>query len=373
MRTLQRMICLCLAVALTGCLWVKAEISVSARCAVVMDAATGTVLWEKNAHETRSMASTTKIMTTLLALEQSDLQQEIQVTAPMVAVEGTSMGLQAGDTVTLKDLCYGMMLSSGNDAANVTAFALAGDLPSFSKKMNEKAAALQMKNSCFITPSGLDAQGHQSTAYDMALLTRAALENPLFCQIAACSTASVYFGNPPQRRTLSNHNRLLKEYEGCVGVKTGFTKKAGRCLVSAAKRKGATLICVTLGAPDDWNDHKTLLDFGFDQMEQVTFDGQTLPLPIAGGTASSVAVTHQAMAVTIPKSQLEHLSFQLQIPHFLYAPVEKESHIGQATVVFKGSPLCSTPVSVMTQVPICPKKPTFWERLWEWIRKLLGL
>ncbi len=337
--------------------------SVSAASAVVMDATTGVTLFEKNAHQIRSMASTTKIMTTLLALEQGDLSRTIVTTKEMVTVEGSGMGLQVGDSVTLEGLCYGMMLSSGNDAANTVAIALCGSLPAFAEKMNQKAAHLGMKNTHFVTPSGLDATGHSSTAYDMALLTRHALGNSLFAQMAKCQRKAVYYGNPPYRRTLSNHNRLLKEYEGCIGVKTGFTKRSGRCLVSAAVRDGATLICVTLSAPDDWNDHKRLLDYGFEQMQPVEHEGGACRIPVTGGTAPSVSVNYGRLQVSLPAKLKDEAVFQVQTPPFLYAPVSRGKVVGTAAFLINGNPVASVAVVTTQSVSRAPAPPTFWQRL----------
>ncbi len=240
--------------------------TVSASAAIVICGNTGEVVFEKNADCRLAMASTTKIMTALLLCEAGDPETVVHVTKEMATVEGSSMGLLPGDTVTYRALLYGMLLASGNDAANTTAIALAGSVENFVVKMNEKAAALKLANTHFDTPSGLDGESHYTTARDLANLTRYAMQNELFAAGAGTYSETLYYGNPPYRRTLKNHNRLLKEYDGSVGVKTGFTKKAGRCLVSAAKRDGKYVICVTLNDPNDWQDHKKLCDYAFEQL-----------------------------------------------------------------------------------------------------------
>ena len=264
---------------------------VSAQSAVVLTADTGTVLFEKDGHTPRPVASTTKIMTALLALEAAQEQGDplVDITQEMVAVEGSSMGLQAGDSISLTGLAAGMLLASGNDAANAAALYLDGSLESFAARMNQRAAALGMEDTHFVTPSGLDgedAQGmaHLSTAYDMALLARAALENQAFRQLCSSPSLAVEFAEPVKRVTYTNHNKLLTQYQGCVGVKTGFTKEAGRCLVSAAERDGALLIAVTLNAPNDWEDHTALLDYGFSQVEPYQLAGGDvrLTVPVVG-------------------------------------------------------------------------------------------
>ncbi|HQD73306.1 MAG TPA: serine hydrolase, partial [Clostridiales bacterium] len=204
--------------------------SISAKAAVLMCADTGEVLFSLNKDLRLPMASTTKIMTALIALEDPSPMREIKVTKEMVAVEGTSMGLLPDDTISLYTLAAGMLLESGNDAANVTAYAIAGGLNEFAKLMNKKAKELGLKNTNFVTPSGLDADKHYSTAYDLALLGAAAIKNPLFKEICSQKSMKVEFGNPPYPRWLYNHNRLLSSYEGTIGIKTGYTKKSGRCL-----------------------------------------------------------------------------------------------------------------------------------------------
>ncbi|MBQ4100232.1 MAG: D-alanyl-D-alanine carboxypeptidase, partial [Oscillospiraceae bacterium] len=208
-------------------------VGVSANSAVLIEMQTGKVLYEKNAHQKLSMASTTKIMTALLTLESQNLDTYFTVNPKVIQVEGTSMGLLEGDQVTLRALAYGMLLASGNDAANSAAVAVGGSIDAFVAMMNERAKLLGMKNTSFKTPSGLDDDGHYSTAYDMALLASAALSNPDFVEICSKETAKIKYGNPPYDRWLKNHNKLLTGYDGTISVKTGFTKKSGRCLVSA--------------------------------------------------------------------------------------------------------------------------------------------
>ena len=195
------------------------------------------------------------------------------------------MGLREGDSVSLNGLATGMLLASGNDAANAAAVKIAGSIEKFSGLMNQKAKELGMENSHFVTPSGLPNDDHYSTAADMALLARHALQNERFAAICTKSSAKLSFGNPPFDRWLYNHNRLLEDYPGCIGIKTGFTKKAGRCLVSAARRDGVTLICVTLSDPNDWRDHAALLDTGFAQTEkrELSVSTQDISLDVVGG------------------------------------------------------------------------------------------
>ena len=305
-------------------------LSVSAQSAVVINGVTGEVIWQKNCEERLAMASTTKIMTALLLCENADLDETIVTTADMVTVEGSSMGLLAGDTVSYRDLLYGMLLASGNDAANTVAIAIGGSVENFVAMMNERAGEMGLENTHFETPSGLDGDEHYSTARDMALLARCALENAYFA--AACSSeyATLCYGNPPHKRTLKNHNRLLGSYPGAIGVKTGFTKKAGRCLVTAAKRDDAYVIAVTLHAPDDWQDHKALLDYGFSALTPRRVKAAVPEsIPVVGGQKDSAEVSCTLPDVSLTDDEWKRLETEVMMPPFVYAPVQKGDVVGQ--------------------------------------------
>ena len=250
-----------LCVALMACAVVTCyadAVNTSAVSALLLDADTGEVLYEKNAHRQMLIASTTKILTALVALECAPLQKEITVTAEHMA-EGSSMYLKPGETVTVETLLYGLMLCSGNDAALALACACCGSVESFVAEMNRKAGEIGMENSSFANPNGLDAEGHYSTARDMAHLAAYAANDPTFVRF--CSTMQVSTAG----RTMTNHNRLLREVEGCIGMKTGYTMAAGRTLVTCAVRDGRTLVAVTLQDGDDWADHKALYQYGFEE------------------------------------------------------------------------------------------------------------
>ena len=244
------------AVSLIGCLTAVTEaVEVSAAAAVLMDADSGRLLYEKNGEKRMLIASTTKLMTALVALEQGGLQQEITVTGGHMA-EGSSMYLRPGEKLTLETLLYGLLLCSGNDAALAVTECMGGAVP-FVARMNEKAAELGMENTHFANPNGLDDEAHYSTAEDMAKLAAAAMDDPVLRRVASTRTARI------GGRTLTNHNKLLSRVEGCVGLKTGYTRAAGRTLVSCAERDGVRLVAVTLQDGDDWNDHASLYEQGF--------------------------------------------------------------------------------------------------------------
>ena len=252
-RLLRGLWALCLIFCITPA--VAEALEVSATAAVLMDADMGQVLYEKNGDRQMLIASTTKIMTALVVLEHAAPDDVITVTPDHMA-EGSSMYLRAGETVRVEELLYGLLLCSGNDAA-LALTECAGGLTPFVALMNEKAAALGMAHTSFANPNGLDADGHYSTARDMAVLAAAAVENPTFRRI--CSSRSVTIG----QRTMENHNRLLRQVEGCIGLKTGYTRAAGRTLVSCAERDGCRLVAVTLQDGNDWADHAALYDYGF--------------------------------------------------------------------------------------------------------------
>ena len=318
---------------------------VSASCAVLMCADTGEVLYSKNPHEKRSMASTTKIMTALLAVREATPEREITVTKDMVSVEGTSMGLLPGDKVSLRELVYGMLLSSGNDAANTVACVLGGSPEGFAVMMNEQADLIGMEDTNFVTASGLDSEGHYSTAYDMALLASECIKEPLFREVCSSRTAKLSYGNPPYSRTLSNHNRLLWSCEGVIGVKTGFTRKSGRCLVSAAERDGVTLVAVTLNAPDDWNDHIRMLEYGFDtvETESFEFDASDYQVSVYGGTSDYVAV-HATEAPVLVKQSRIYETVVLMSP-YVYAPVNKGQILGKVLIRYGGKTVAEIPLA----------------------------
>ena len=344
---------------------VRAETEVSAQSAVLMEAGTFEVLYEKNGFEKRSMASTTKIMTTLLTLESGDLDKEFTVDSDAIHVEGSSMGLQEGDIVTKRTLCYGMLLPSGNDAANAAAVAVAGTIPAFAERMNARAASLGMSHTCFVTPSGLEGDGHGASAYDMALLTREALHNPDFAAICCQKSARVRFGNPPYDRTLYNSNKLLSLCEGVIGVKTGFTDEAGRCLVSACERNGITLICVTLHAPDDWNDHIRLYDSAFSMMEKQELPvPESLSMPIAGGISDQVRLCpEQTVSVGWRKGSHPDVEVRAEYFPFAFAPIRKGDTLGKLIYTRSGRVIAETALTAAEDVPMQPKKTTFRERV----------
>lgn len=336
----------------------KAEttLEVSAASAVMMQANSGRILFQKDAHTPRAMASTTKIMTALLAAERLPLDHDVSVPAQAVRVEGTALGLRGGDTISTQDLITGLLLASGNDAANVLAQEVAGSQEAFSVLMNQRAAEIGMKHTHFVTPSGLDADGHVSTAYDMALLAREALKNDTVAAIVQQKSATIHFGSPKRAVTVSNHNRLLRLYPDAIGIKTGFTKKAGRCLVSAAKRDGMTLIVVTLHCPNDWDDHMKLYNAAFTKVKTVALPTVNLPaLQMAGGDKKAVRLTMTVpSSVAVMQDEAERIRTRLELPAFLWSGVKKGERVGWVIYTLDGQELARAPVLAAEDVTARP-------------------
>ena len=245
----------------------KENLSVSAKSAALYEPDSDTFIYKKNFNLRLPMASTTKIMTALLALEVLDTEKNVKIDERAVGVDGSSIYLEAGEEMSVMDLVYATMLASANDAAEALAYEIAGDIDSFSSFMNERAYEIGLKDTNFLNPHGLDASGHYTTAHDLALICAEALKNPTFRTVS--STYKRVIESNLKTRTVVNHNKLLKAYDGCIGVKTGYTKISGRSLVSAAERDGITLIAVTINAPNDWTDHKAMLDLGFSKATNV--------------------------------------------------------------------------------------------------------
>lgn len=314
------------------CLPAKA-ISTSASCAILMDADSGRILYAQNIHEPRLIASITKLMTALVAVEHTDdLDEEVTIRADWLGSEGSSIYLRANEKISMRGLLYGLLLQSGNDAAMAIACHVAGDVASFAAMMNERAAELGMKNSRFSNPSGLNADDHYSTAYDMALLACACLENEVVAEI--CATQSATVGT----RTFYNHNKLLHRYEGCVGMKTGYTELAGRTLVSAATRNGQTLVCVTLNDGNDWTDHEALLDYGFENYPRQVLcrQGEVFGSVKVDGSLIPALTVVSAGEAAYPLAAGEEPELTVEVAHSLQAPVSDGMSVGWATWTLNG-------------------------------------
>ena len=312
---------------------------VSAQSAILVDAQSGRVLFEKNADERRLFASTTKIMTGLLVCEAGDLDRDVTVPPEAAGVEGSSLYLKAGERVTVRELLYGMMLRSGNDAAVALAIVTGGSAENFIARMNERARELGLTGTQFENPNGLDGEAHLSTARDLAKLAAAAMENESFR--AVVSSKSYSSGT----RSFTNHNKLLWRVEGCDGVKTGYTKKAGRILVGSAVRDGRRLICVTMHDPDDWRDQSALFDYGFSafRLQSAVSSGEAVGSAAVVGSGTKRIRLLAGRDLSYPLAEGEKLQTVLHAPDFVYAPV-LPGQAGWLEVLVDGSCVGEVPV-----------------------------
>lgn len=335
------------------------EHELSAHSAIVLCADTGDVLFEKNADERMLIASITKIMTAIVAIENADLNDKIVIKPEWSAIEGSSMYANPGQSYTVRELLYGMMLNSGNDAAAALACTLCGDEIRFAEKMNEKARELGLEDTSFRNPHGLDDEGHYSTARDMARLTAYCMENDTFKSIVSANCAII------KGVTYYNHNRLLREYEGCIGVKTGYTVSAGRTLVSCAERGGMRLICVTLSAPDDWNDHKYLLDKAFSENRIVSYSADSFKLSLYVASAAASA------AEAVPENEIKLLigagddvDVKLEAPRVLFAGGIEGEKVGSLSIFINGSLAAQEDLVYTKDVKVDPaQRLTPYERI----------
>lgn len=310
-------------------------VTTSAASAILVDADSGRVLYEQNADAKMLIASTTKIMTALVAIREGNLSDVVTVKRDAVLTEGSSMYLQEGEQLTLETLLYGLMLCSGNDAAVAIAEHVGGSQSGFVRMMNDTARELGMEHTSFANPNGLDDENHYSTARDMAVLACAAMENETFARIV--STRSVTIGG----RTMTNHNKLLSWAEGCIGLKTGYTKAAGRTLVSCMERNGQRLVAVTLQDGNDWADHQALYEYGFSTYpaRRLAVLGQPLRrISVKGGVQKTVSLV-AAESFSWPAAENEKLETRLELSQALAAPLGAGTKVGQAVFTLNGEEL----------------------------------
>lgn len=313
-------------------------LDVSAQRAVLLDAESGRVLYGKRESEPGLIASTTKIMTALVVCNRCNVLDRVEIPKEAVGIEGSSMYLKAGEILTVQELLYGLMLHSGNDAAAALAIYCAGTVEGFVELMNDEAQRLGLENTHFANPHGLDAEDHYSSTLDLAKLTAEAMRDPIFAQTVG--TKSVQIGD----RSLTNHNKLLWRYEGAEGVKTGYTKAAGRILVSSAVRNGRRLIAVTMNAPDDWNDHVRMMDEGFSRFTVRTLcrAGETMiRLPILTGQFADLLAAEDA---AYPLENTEKAELRYVGEKLLFMPPCAGQEAGKMQVVVGGCTVAEIPL-----------------------------
>lgn len=323
-------------------------VETSARSAIVIEKETGRVLLHANCHEKLPMASTTKVMTALLALEKGKLDEVVTVGRNAYGVPGTSIYLSLGEKITLRDLLYGLMLASGNDAAVAIAEHIGGDVESFCRMMNERAAELGCTDTCFLTPHGLPASGHYTTAYDLALIASEAMKHELFREMVSTKRASIPWEGRSYSRILHNKNKLLSTYEGATGIKTGYTRAAGRCLVFGAKRDGLEVIGVVLNCGNWFEEAARLMNLTYEKYQSFTaLDAGEMVrvLPVSNGTQETVVITAGAkLSAPIPKDSVPVLEFDL--PDEIEAGAEKGENVGRVSLLMNGEVLSAVPLVV---------------------------
>lgn len=342
-------------------------VTTSADSAVVYCKDDGKVYYSHKENTISKIASTTKIMTALIALEYAQKNnKKVRFTTEMIA-EGSSMYLKIGEVVTLHDLAIGLLLCSGNDAANATAYAISGGIDEFAEVMNKRAKKIGMKNTCFANPSGLDDPDHYSTAYDMALLMSVAMDNNEFAKLSAMKTATVNFTEPENKTvTYSNHNRLLSMYEYCTGGKTGYTMASGRCLVTSAKKNELTLICVTINDRQDFQDHINLYESIYSKYTKSCFDDREVYYDILTENGQKDKTTVHCNDVTDIVTEIEKVSQvkrKVKLKRKLEAPVKKGTKVGNITYTLDGK------VVAEHNIIAAEENPLRVIRIWDYIKE----
>lgn len=324
-------------------------LSLSAKSAVMLECSTKDTVFEKNADVPMPMASTTKIMTAIVVLENLPLDKSFTVADKAVGIEGTSAYLKKGDTMTVEGALYALLLQSANDVATALALEVSDSIEAFASLMNAKARELSLSSTQFKNPSGLPADGHYTTARDLARLAVYCLENKDFYRIVSSKTATVEIGG--ESRTFVNHNRLLSSYSGAIGVKTGYTIESGRCLIGAAERDGVRLVTVTLSAPNDWKDHKAMFDYGFGKYQSYKLYSErdfVISLPLSGRCEFVYLSPEGEKNIALPKGK--RIKVVIEAPRVIYAPIDKSATVAYAVFYVDGKELYRSPLKSLKKV-----------------------
>jgi len=345
---------------------VAEEVHTSASACVIIDEASGRVLLRHNADLSLPMASTTKIMTALLAIEQGDLDSPVTCSRNAFGVPGTSIYLSEGETLSLRHMLYGLMLASGNDAATAIAEHIGGAVSDFCAMMTRRAAELGGTGTVFLTPHGLPKEGHYTTAHDLALIAREAMTHDIFREIVSTQRATIPWVGRSYDRVLNNKNKLLSTYEGATGIKTGYTKKAGRCLVFGAERDDMRIIGVVLNCGDWFNEAARLMDVAFDRYEAVTMMhagdlAGTVSVTTSDGKTVDAILTADLTGV-IPKGSSPQV--EIELPPTIDAPVVQGQHIGCARLLSNGTAVAEVPLAAACDI-VRDDFPARWDNYWQ--------
>ncbi len=340
--------------------FIFAQPQVSSKSAIVIEEKSGAILFAKDENAKMPMASTTKIMTALTVLKyEKNLNKLFKIPIEATKIEGSSMYLKEGEQLSILELLNGLLITSGNDAAKALAIAVSGNQEKFVKKMNDYAKDINLKNTIFKNPSGLPAGQHFTTAFELALITREAFKFEEFRKIVSSKKVKVSLNGIKNARYLNNHNKLLSLYIGCDGVKTGWTKEAGRCLVSSATRDGVRLIAVTLNAPNDWQDHKRMLDYSFTRVQKVEIlkaMQENFSVNVVGGTEKTILLTN-ALPLSITKIDNDDSYIRrIELPEFVYAPIKENQVIGKLVIIKNGFEVSKSDLVSKKDIEFAPKE-----------------
>jgi len=336
---------------------------ISSEKAILLHKDTGLVLYSKNADEKSGMASTTKIMTAIIILENMNLDEKIIITKESVGIEGSSLYLAEGEVFTVESLLYGLLLQSGNDVACALAVAHSGSIDKFSEEMNAKAKKIGMTNTNFSNPHGLSDEYHYSTARDMGILSIYAMNNEIFKEIVSTKKYTVKPLNNDNIRYCVNHNKLLFNSDFITGIKTGYTKKDGRCLVTSATKEGIELICVTLNGQNHWNDHQIMLNSGFDNFEKrilATKGEYASEISVVGGKEKKVLASNISdIELFLPKSS--DITMKIISAPFVYAPIKEGDVLGELRIYIEDKIIYSFPLCATERIEI--KKISLFKKI----------
>jgi D-alanyl-D-alanine carboxypeptidase (penicillin-binding protein 5/6) len=344
---------------------------IQAKAAILMDEGSGRILYAKNAHLQLPPASLTKIMTAILVIENGDLDQKVSVSRYAAETGESSIWLEEGEVLTRRELLYALMLVSANDAAVALAESVAGSEGAFVEKMNSRAGELQLSNTHFVNPHGLQDQEHYSSAYDLAVITREGMRYHLFREVVATREKYLPWPGHPWQRALINKNRLLSRYQGATGVKTGYTRQAGNCLVGAAQRGNLRLIAVVLNSPQVYEDTEKLLDYGFQNYQAVILQKREQAgsrLPVRKGERRFVKVApQQDVIVAVNPEEKKHLSYRIELVRNVEAPVKKGEVLGTGRILLRGKEIGSVELLAEESVSL---KPPLWQVICSWLWSL---
>lgn len=362
---------------------------INSRAAIIFDRKSKAIIYGKNVNQKRAMASTTKVMTAIVALEKGNLNDTIEVSKKAASINGSKLGLKTGDKISLKDLLYGLLLRSGNDAAIQIALHLGGSIEGFAQMMNDKANELGLKNTHFVTPHGLDDENHYTTAYELALLTDYALNNKEFAKIVSTKQTVITINSKPV--TINNTNELLGNLEGVNGVKTGFTNNAGRCLITSITRNNFSIITIVLGADTKkfrTKDSIELIEYNYKNYEPINIKEKVVNefeiwknrnlknFEIIKAKKNNIDIeldyNYNFEEYPIKKTDVNNIKIQIQAKTRLNAPIYQEEQIGQIHVILNENEILTVPIIVKEDIEKKDIWYNFIEIMKNYIKIIIG-